>query len=154
VNKNLRWKVLVILAVVGLSVWSFYPPGTKVNLGLDLKGGVHMVLKVRTDDGLRAETETVVERLRDTLTRGASIELRFGALEQERPAHSAPAFRVHAAIGSRFRHGVHDAAVCASLRRTDWNSVVRRCGSVFGSNSAATNASAAAAVRYHAGASA
>ena len=38
--------------MVGLSVWSFYPPSTKVNLGLDLKGGVHMIM-ARTD-GRRA----------------------------------------------------------------------------------------------------
>jgi len=67
VNKNLRWKVLVILGVVGLSIWSFYPPGTKVNLGLDLKGGVHLVMRVQTDAALRIETETTVERLRETL---------------------------------------------------------------------------------------
>ncbi len=68
-NKNLRWKVLLILGVVVLAVWSFYPPGQKVSLGLDLKGGVHLVLRVKTDDGLRIETETTVERLRDTLSR-------------------------------------------------------------------------------------
>ncbi len=48
---------------------AFYPPDKKINLGLDLKGGVHLVLKVQTDDALRSETETTMERLRDTLTR-------------------------------------------------------------------------------------
>jgi preprotein translocase subunit SecD len=70
-NKNLRWKVIVILAVIGLAVWAFYPLDQKVNLGLDLKGGVHLVMRVQTDDALRLETETTVERLRDTLTRGS-----------------------------------------------------------------------------------
>ena len=79
---TLRWKLVAIVAVIALSIWSFYPPGQKVNLGLDLKGGVHMVLKVRTDDGLRAETETVVERLRDTLTRGS---IQFSKLEMKDP---------------------------------------------------------------------
>ncbi|MDP1571278.1 MAG: protein translocase subunit SecD [Vicinamibacterales bacterium] len=65
--KNLRWKVLTILAVVGLSVYAFYPPGEKVRLGLDLKGGVHLVLRVQTDDALRLETETTSERLREQL---------------------------------------------------------------------------------------
>jgi preprotein translocase subunit SecD len=81
-NSNLRWKLILIVAVIGLSVWSFYPPWSKVNLGLDLKGGVHMVLKVRTDDGLRAETESVVERLRDTLTRAG---VQFSKLEMKDP---------------------------------------------------------------------
>ena len=65
--KNLRWKVLTILAVVGLSVFAFYPPGEKVRLGLDLRGGVHLVLRVQTDDALRLETETTSERLREQL---------------------------------------------------------------------------------------
>ncbi len=73
-NKNLRWKLIVIVGVIALAVWGFYPPSQKVNLGLDLKGGVHLVLRVQTDDALRLETETTVERLRDTLTR-ANVQL-------------------------------------------------------------------------------
>jgi preprotein translocase subunit SecD len=68
VNKNLRWRIVTILAVLGLAVWSFYPPSQKVNLGLDLKGGVHMVMRVQTDAALRLETETTVERLRERLS--------------------------------------------------------------------------------------
>ena len=34
------------------------PPSTKIKLGLDLKGGVHLVLKVETDEALKVETET------------------------------------------------------------------------------------------------
>ena len=41
--KNLRWKLLVILGVIALAVFAFYPPSEKVRLGLDLKGGVHLV---------------------------------------------------------------------------------------------------------------
>jgi len=67
VNKNLRWKVALIFSVIALSVWSFYPPGQKVNLGLDLKGGVHLIMSVQTDAALRIETETAVERLREAL---------------------------------------------------------------------------------------
>ena len=40
-----------------------------MNLGLDLKGGVHLVMRVQTDAALRIETETTVERLRETLSR-------------------------------------------------------------------------------------
>jgi preprotein translocase subunit SecD len=69
VKTNLRWRVLTIIGVLGVAVWSFYPPAVKVNLGLDLKGGVHMVMRVRTDAALRLETETTVERLRETLAR-------------------------------------------------------------------------------------
>ena len=66
-KKNLRWKLLIIVGVIGLSIWGFYPLDEKVNLGLDLRGGVHLVLRVNTDDALRVETETTTERLRETL---------------------------------------------------------------------------------------
>lgn len=65
--KNLRWKLLTIAAVIALSVFAFYPPDEKVRLGLDLKGGVHLVMRVQTDDALRLETETTAERLREQL---------------------------------------------------------------------------------------
>jgi preprotein translocase subunit SecD len=82
VNKNLRWKGLVIVAVIALSVWSFYPPSTKVNLGLDLMGGVHLVMRVQTDAALRIETETTVERLRETL---ATAGVQYAKLEVTSP---------------------------------------------------------------------
>jgi preprotein translocase subunit SecD len=63
-QKNLRWKLLTIAIVAGLSIWSFTPPSRKVALGLDLKGGAHFVLEVRTDDAVRLETETTSEQLR------------------------------------------------------------------------------------------
>ena len=80
--KNLQWRLGVIAAVIVLAVWAFYPPSQKVNLGLDLKGGVHLVLRVHTDDALRLETQTTVERLRDTLTRG---NVAFTTLEATGP---------------------------------------------------------------------
>src|SRR5262245_63494718 len=61
--KNLRWKVLAIVGVLGLSIWSFYPPDQKVRLGLDLKGGVQLVLRVQTDDALKLEVQTSADRL-------------------------------------------------------------------------------------------
>ncbi|HET9271769.1 MAG TPA: hypothetical protein VFO31_26505, partial [Vicinamibacterales bacterium] len=76
--KNVQWKLLLIVAVIALSIFSFYYKG--MNLGLDLKGGVHLVLRVQTDDALRLETETTVERLRDTLTRGS---IQFSKLEMK-----------------------------------------------------------------------
>jgi len=79
---TLRTKFLIIVGVISLSVWSFYPPGEKVKLGLDLKGGVHLVLRVHTDDALRIETELTVERLRETLAEGG---LEVGSLSVTSP---------------------------------------------------------------------
>ena len=65
--KNLQWKILAIVVVTALSIWAFTPPSRKVKLGLDLKGGVHLVLQVKTDDALKVETETAAEQLREAL---------------------------------------------------------------------------------------
>ena len=80
--KNMQWRLGLIAIVIGLSVWAFYPPSSKVKLGLDLKGGVHLVLRVKTDDALKVETDTTVERLRDTLTRAG---VAFSKLEATSP---------------------------------------------------------------------
>ncbi|MFH0731830.1 MAG: protein translocase subunit SecD [Candidatus Omnitrophota bacterium] len=59
-RKDVKWKILLIVVIVLLSVWSLYPPLTikdkdgnvikegKINLGLDLQGGMRLVLKVDT----------------------------------------------------------------------------------------------------------
>jgi preprotein translocase subunit SecD len=80
--KNMQWRLGLIAVVIGLSVWAFYPPDSKVKLGLDLKGGVHLVLRVKTDDALKVETDTTVDRLRDTLTRAG---VAFSKLEASGP---------------------------------------------------------------------
>ena len=64
-RKNLRWKMLTILAVAAAAAFAIYPPEDQVRLGLDLRGGVHLVLRVQTDDALRVETETNAEQLRE-----------------------------------------------------------------------------------------
>src|SRR5581483_7461547 len=80
--KNLQWKVITIVVVLVIfSALGVYPilaarkgihsPGwlmdKQLKLGLDLKGGVHLVLRVQTDDALRLESETEMERLREEL---------------------------------------------------------------------------------------
>jgi preprotein translocase subunit SecD len=81
-NKNIRWKLITSLAVFILffSV-GVYPilaqrfrlplPGwlaaKQLKLGLDLKGGVHLVLRVQTDDALKIHTTTTSEQLRESL---------------------------------------------------------------------------------------
>jgi preprotein translocase subunit SecD len=62
---------------VGLCLWAIYPPDQKIRLGLDLKGGVHLVLRVHTDDALRLESATTADRLREDLERAG---VKFGAV--------------------------------------------------------------------------
>jgi preprotein translocase subunit SecD len=56
-KRNLLWRGLLILAVLAISVAGAYPLDKKINLGLDLRGGMHLVLQVHTEDALRAETD-------------------------------------------------------------------------------------------------
>ncbi|ODS53570.1 MAG: protein-export membrane protein SecD [Acidobacteria bacterium SCN 69-37] len=63
-KNNLYLKLGLVVLVTALAVWSFTPLSEKVNLGLDLKGGVHLVLGVQTDDALRLESATTSEQLR------------------------------------------------------------------------------------------
>ncbi len=62
---NLRWKFVLIILLTGLAAWAIYPPSERVRLGLDLRGGVHLILRVQTDDALRVETEASMEQLRE-----------------------------------------------------------------------------------------
>ena len=85
---NLRWKlitiaiVLVVFSAVGVypivaARYGVHSPGwlmdKQLKLGLDLKGGVHLVLRVQTDDALRLETEQEMERLRAGARQSAMI---------------------------------------------------------------------------------
>ena len=96
-GKKLRWRVLVILVVVlgaiAGYVWTGYAhakkdwtgpgaPGLKdalksaIKLGLDLRGGIHLVLQVNTADALKAERDDAVETLK-----GQTKDAAIGAVE-------------------------------------------------------------------------
>src|SRR6266542_1164047 len=98
--KNLRWKLLtVVAAFLLLFSAGVYPllaqkyhlpiPGwlaaKQLKLGLDLKGGVHLVLRVQTDDALRIHTTTTSEQLREALrTAGIAPSIKVTAPESFR----------------------------------------------------------------------
>ena len=82
--QNNRWKLLTIIAVLvvfaGVGVYPIlasryhWPsPGwlqeKQLKLGLDLKGGVNLEMRVQTDDALKLETDQESERLREELTK-------------------------------------------------------------------------------------
>ena len=45
---SFRWRVPLVLAVTALAAWFAFPLEKRINLGLDLQGGMHLVLKVDT----------------------------------------------------------------------------------------------------------
>jgi len=58
--------VAVVLAV---SLWYLYPPRKSINLGLDLQGGIHLVLGVDVDKYVASQTERAAEDLKSGLER-------------------------------------------------------------------------------------
>ncbi len=70
-DKYYKWKVLLIIAAVVFSIWKAYPPQEKINLGLDLQGGMQLLLEVEVDK-VPAEvredaTDRVVEIIRNRI---------------------------------------------------------------------------------------
>ncbi len=59
-DRSLQTRLVVIVAIVALAAWKAYPPEEKIHLGLDLQGGMHMVLQVEIDDAIRAETDNTI----------------------------------------------------------------------------------------------
>ncbi|HET9130003.1 MAG TPA: hypothetical protein VFO86_03585, partial [Terriglobia bacterium] len=73
-SKRIRTRVIVILALTLLCVYAFagFPPSVenmkkRINLGLDLQGGIQLVLRVKTSDALRAETDQTIVSLKGLL---------------------------------------------------------------------------------------
>ena len=60
--KGFKWKLIIILLVLGVSIWYAHPLEKKINLGLDLQGGMHLVLGV---DAEKAVEGTVSRNLGD-----------------------------------------------------------------------------------------
>jgi preprotein translocase subunit SecD len=72
---ELRWKAIVygaVLLACGVAIWPPYErdgvPG-RIHLGLDLRGGIHLVLQVVVDDALNATTDDAVNTARDQAAR-------------------------------------------------------------------------------------
>src|SRR5215470_3433502 len=79
-QKNLALKTLFIVAVLLVFIYGIFgiPSGVsgdalkqslldRIHLGLDLKGGIHMILQVMVNDAVNGETDHAVELLKEQL---------------------------------------------------------------------------------------
>jgi preprotein translocase subunit SecD len=79
-KKNLTIKIVGIFAVLIFFLFgifgipkSFTPAGLlaamqdRIHLGLDLKGGTHLILQVQVNDAINADSDRAIERLKDDL---------------------------------------------------------------------------------------
>ncbi|MBI5375052.1 MAG: protein translocase subunit SecD [Candidatus Schekmanbacteria bacterium] len=55
-NNTLKWKILFVLGLMVAAIWGAYPLKEKIKLGLDLQGGVHLLMGVNTEKAIISET--------------------------------------------------------------------------------------------------
>jgi preprotein translocase subunit SecD len=73
-QKNLMWKFIVLIVFLAICAWFFAGPResgagafSRINLGLDLKGGTNLVLQVMTDDAVNMELNQAAEQIAQEL---------------------------------------------------------------------------------------
>jgi len=64
-NLKLRWAFIIV--VLAWTIFSMFPLNEKLKLGLDLQGGMHVVLGVDTDKAVEAKVEAIANQLRKEL---------------------------------------------------------------------------------------
>jgi preprotein translocase subunit SecD len=102
-NKNLGWKVGLIVAAVLFFVYGIFgiPSGLSggaladallkpsalrngIHLGLDLKGGTHLILQVQVNDAVNFETDNAMETLKAALNAG---KINYAAITKPDPTN-------------------------------------------------------------------
>ena len=81
-KKGLQWKAIIVVAVLALAIFLAYPPKDKIKLGLDLRGGIHLVLQVLTDDAINLETDQEIARFEELFKKN---NVTFQTAAKERP---------------------------------------------------------------------
>src|SRR3974377_114417 len=79
-NKTLLWKAVLILAVLVVFLFGIFgiPENftgsglvaamrKKIHLGLDLKGGTHLILQVQVNDAVNVDAQNAIEVLKEQL---------------------------------------------------------------------------------------
>jgi preprotein translocase subunit SecD len=67
--RRLWFRSGLVLVVIAVSLWYLYPPKKSINLGLDLQGGIHLVLGVDVDKYVTHQTERAADDLKSGLER-------------------------------------------------------------------------------------
>ncbi|MGH9633026.1 MAG: protein translocase subunit SecD [Bryobacteraceae bacterium] len=105
-NKSLRIRAAIIVAVVLASIYGIIGiPSSweelranwneNIKLGLDLRGGSHLVLQVQVQDAFASEASQVVERLKDQLSKAT---IPYTSMDNTEPATIEDADKVQVNI--------------------------------------------------------
>jgi preprotein translocase subunit SecD len=97
-NKNLGWKLIVIVAtllvflfgIVGIpEQWTrsglLAAMQNRIHLGLDLKGGTHLILQVQVNDAVNVDSDNAVERLKADLR---ARKINYSEISKPDPANN------------------------------------------------------------------
>jgi preprotein translocase subunit SecD len=68
-RRHLWLRIGLVVAVVLASLWYLYPPQKRINLGLDLQGGIHLVLGVDVQKAVENQADRVADDLKAALER-------------------------------------------------------------------------------------
>lgn len=93
-KRSLQTRAAIIVAVVLASVYGIVGLPTSasdlmanlqsnIKLGLDLKGGSHLILQVQVQDAIKGEADQVIQRLRDDL---AKQNIRYTSIDRNDPS--------------------------------------------------------------------
>ncbi len=97
-NKNLLARTILIIAVLLIFLFGIFGVPSnfsgqgllaavqqRIHLGLDLKGGTHLILQVQVNDAINADTDRDVQRLKDDLKKA---NIAFGDISKPDPQHN------------------------------------------------------------------
>jgi preprotein translocase subunit SecD len=120
-NKNLLAKTILIIAVLIIFLFgiigipsSFTAKGLlaavqqRIHLGLDLKGGTHLILQVQVNDAINADTDRTVEQLKDDLKKA---NIAFGEISKPDPQQHPEVIAIKGVppeSSSELRHVISD----------------------------------------------
>ncbi len=93
-QRNLAIKTLIIVATLLICLYGIIGiPKSKdellanvqknIRLGLDLKGGSHLVLQVQVQDAFKAEADQIIERLKEDMNKGG---IEYASVDRNDPA--------------------------------------------------------------------
>ncbi len=68
-NKNLTWKIVFIILLAVVSVWTLYPPQKTLKPGIDLAGGTSLIYEIDTTGLSSDETKNLASRMITILRR-------------------------------------------------------------------------------------
>ncbi len=79
-NKKLQYRLslIAVITVAGVAMLYWY----RLNLGLDLQGGIHMVLQVETADAVNEEVNQTRDRIQNQLVEQSAVFAEVRASEQ------------------------------------------------------------------------